>query len=52
MVEQVAGVGGGGWQYEKQGQLQEKVGAGGRAGGWGGWRRTGRRWSRVSNRIR
>ncbi len=37
MVEQLAGVGEEDWQEVEQGQHQDKVGAGGRAGGWG-WR--------------
>ncbi len=41
------------WQEVEQGQHQDKVGAGGRAVGWGGvGEEDGRRWSRVSNRIR
>ncbi len=39
MIEQVAGVGEEDWQEVEQGQHQDKVGAGGRAGGWGWWRR-------------
>ncbi len=36
MVEQVARVGEEDWQEVEQGQHQDKVGAGGRAGGWDG----------------
>ncbi len=36
MVEQVARVGEEDWQEVEQGQHQDEVGAGGRAGGWDG----------------
>jgi hypothetical protein len=53
VIEQVAGVGEEDWQEVEQGQHQDKVGAGGRAVGWGGvGEEDGRRWSRVSTRTR